>query len=474
MTNMREEHDALGDMTLPDALDYGIQTARALENFSISGITIADIPNFVQSIAQIKKAAALANRRIGVLSGPVADAIVAASDEVIASPKRDAFPVDIYHGGGGTSANMNLNEVIGIRANQILTGKKGGDKVHPNTHVNMGQSTNDVIPAAMKITAYGLLTRLRRAIEVFVDVLLEKEREFADVVKLGRTCLQDALPVTLGQQFGGYREGLERQLPDLDRVRQMCLQLPLGATAVGTEFGTFPGYKAAVYEALTSITGVTYGPETNFFDGLQNADVWMTISSTIKSIALVLNKLSADLRLMSSGPRAGLAEVELPAVQPGSSIMPGKVNPVIPEMVIQVYFRVVGNDAAVTRACEGELDLNVWESLILNCISESASLLTAVLPLLAEKCIKGIKANVERCETDARGSLALSTVIATLFDYQVASEVARRAATEGKIIEQVVVEQGILSPEMARKCLDPLLLTAPGRFNALFEQKLSV
>lgn len=471
MIAMRDEHDALGGMAVPDSLDYGIQTFRAKNNFPISGTTIADIPGFVKSIAQIKKAAALANLKIGVLARDKAEAIVMAAEEIIAGPKAEAFPVDIYHGGGGTSANMNVNEVIGIRANELLTGKKGGDAVHPNTHVNMGQSTNDVIPAAMKLTAYALLGKLHGELLGFTEVLLQKEKEFDPVVKIGRTCLQDALPVTLGQQFSGYREGLRRQLGEIDRVRHLCTMLPLAATAVGTEFGSFPGYKAAVYETLAKVTGVPYTPEDNFFDGLQNADIWISVSAVLKSIALLLNKFCADLRLMSSGPRAGLAEIELPSVQPGSSIMPGKVNPVMPEMMMQVYFRVLGNDVAVTRACEGELDLNVWESLILNCISESASLLTASLPLLADKCVKGIRANVEQCGADARRSLALSTVIATLFDYERASAVARQADLEGKSIEQVVVETGILSAAEAQRYLDPAVLTSPVRFNVLFERK---
>ncbi|CAE6866630.1 Aspartate ammonia-lyase [Paraburkholderia aspalathi] len=472
MSATREEHDALGTLTLSDALDFGIQTARARENFPVSRTTIADIPGFVRSIAQIKKAAAIANRQIGVLPVEMAQAIVAAADEIIAHQKAEAFPVDIYHGGGGTSANMNLNEVIGIRANEILTGKKGSDTVHPNTHVNMGQSTNDVIPAAMKMTAYGLLASLEHALTEFVALLAGKEQEFAAVVKLGRTCLQDALPLTLGQQFSGYREGLQRQLGELARVRETCLLLPLAATAVGTEFGTFPGYKSAVYSALGSITGVTYAPEPNFFDGLQNADIWLSVSGALKAVGLLLNKFCADLRLMSSGPRAGLAEITLPAVQPGSSIMPGKINPVMPEMVMQIYFRVLGNDVAVTRACEGELDLNVWESLILNCISESATLLTAALPLLGEKCVRGIRADVQRCARDAEHSLALSTVLATLFDYERASAVAQRAAAEGKTIEAVVVESGIMSAADARRYLDPAVLTSPEKFRALFDAKM--
>jgi len=464
MSATREEHDALGTLILSETLDYGIQTARARENFPVSRTTIADIPGFVRSIAQIKKAAAIANRQIGVLPAEMAQAIVAAADEIIAHQKAEAFPVDIYHGGGGTSANMNLNEVIGIRANEILTGKKGSDTVHPNTHVNMGQSTNDVIPAAMKMTAYGLIASLEHALTEFIALLAEKEREFATVVKLGRTCLQDALPITLGQQFSGYREGLQRQLGELARVREMCVLLPLAATAVGTEFGTFPGYKSAVYSALSSITRVTYAPEFNFFDGLQNADIWLSVSGALKAVGLLLNKFCADLRLMSSGPRAGLAEITLPAVQPGSSIMPGKINPVMPEMVMQIYFRVLGNDAAITRACEGELDLNG--------VSESATLLTAALPLLGEKCVRGIRADAERCARDAEHSLALSTVLATLFDYDRASAVAQLAAAEGKTIEAVVVESGIMSAADARRYLDPAVLTSPEKFHALFGAKM--
>ena len=465
----RIEHDALGTMTLPDSVDYGIQTARALANFPVSRTTIADIPGFVTSIAQIKKAAAAANQRIGTIQADVAEAIKSAADCVIEHMDPTAFPIDIYHGGGGTSANMNVNEVIGHLANSKLTGSKGTDRVHPNTHVNMGQSTNDVIPSAMKMTVRTLIGALLDAASDFVDVLKQKELEFADVVKLGRTCLQDALPLTMAQQFSGYREGLQRQIRELERVQRMCLDLPLGATAVGTGFGTFPGYVDAVYEALRTSTGIAFAPESNFFDGLQNADVWISISSVLKTLALTLNKLCSDLRLMSSGPRAGLGEIELPSVQPGSSIMPGKVNPVIPEMVMQVYFRVLGNDLSVTRACEGELELNVWESLILNCICESATLLTAALPLLVDKCVRGIRADARRCERDARSSLALSTVIATLFDYESASSMARQAATENRTVEDVVVERGLMTADEARRFLDPAMLTSADRFNAIFD-----
>jgi aspartate ammonia-lyase len=302
-------------------------------------------------------------------------------------------------------------------------------------------------------------------------VLAEKEQEFADVVKLGRTCLQDALPVTLGQQFSGYRTAVRRQIGELRRVRALCIELPLGATAIGTEFGTYSGYRTAVYAALQEVTGIAFEPEDNFFDGLQNADVWMSISGALKAVASTLGKFCADLRLMSSGPRAGLAEIELPSVQPGSSIMPGKVNPVIPEMVMQVYFRVLGNDLAVTRACEGELDLNVWESLIILSISESAELLTSAVPLLAEKCVRGIRADVERCRRNASESLAMSTVIASLYDYRTASDVAQQAADEGRTIAEVVVARGLMTEHEASIYLDPAALASPERFHTLFDAK---
>ncbi|ARP82888.1 aspartate ammonia-lyase [Bordetella genomosp. 8] len=468
---MRTEHDALGSMQLADSVDYGIQTARAVENFSISGITIADIPGFVASIATIKKAAAQANERVGALDAQRSAAIQWAADEVLREPDPASFPVDIYHGGGGTAANMNVNEVLARLASRRMAAGDERASVHPNDHVNLGQSTNDVIPSAMKITVHGLLEALATRVSDLCNTLRDKESEFADVVKLGRTCLQDALPVTLGQQFSGYRSALERQLAEIQRVRDLCLELPLGGTAVGTGFGAAPGYTEAVYASLRTLTGRHFHREANLFDGLQNADVWIAISAALKGTSTVLNKLSADLRLMSSGPRAGLGEIELPAVQPGSSIMPGKINPVIPEMVMQVHFRVLGNDATVTRACEGELDLNVWESVIIHCVSDSISLLSRCVPLLADRCVAGIRANHQECLRHAGGSLALSTVLAALFGYERASQVAKQAAAQDKTIQEVSIELGLLTPEAATRYLDPMLLTAPERFDVLFSRE---
>ncbi|MDE4456112.1 aspartate ammonia-lyase [Psychrobacter sp. DAB_AL62B] len=468
---MRIEHDSLGNREIEEQFYHGIQTLRAKENFSISSTTICDIDGFISSIATIKKAAALANQRIGALGTKECQAICQAVDEVLQHPDPQEFPLDIYQGGGGTPTNMNVNEVLANRANEILTGKKGYSAVHPNTHVNMGQSTNDVIPAAMKMTVYGGLGRLQQVLSQFSDDLQLKENEFSDIVKLGRTCLQDALPITLGQQFSGYRSAFERMVKEVAEVRKLCLELPLSATAIGTEFGTFPGYKSEIYKALQDLTGLPYKAENNFFDGLQNADLWIKISAVIKATALNLNKLASDLRIMSSGPRAGLSEIELPAVQPGSSIMPGKINPVIPEMAMQVYFRVMGNDVAITRACEGELDLNVWELLILNCVMESCELLIGCLPLMSTKCIQGIVANHDKCRSDAENSLALSTVIAILFDYETASRLAKQAAQENKNIKQVAVESGLLTADEAESYLDPLMMSSPEKFNLLFNTK---
>lgn len=456
MPNHRIESDALGSVEIPDALYYGVQTHRAVENFDISDRKMDDFTPFIESIAQIKKASALANRDLNRLSQEQCDAICRAADDVIGGAMKGQFPLDIFQGGGGTSTNMNVNEVIGNRANEIITGRKGNSAVHPNTHVNMGQSTNDVIPAAMKMAAFTELSQLEESIQCALETLLEKEALFSDVVKLGRTCLQDALPMTMGQMFSGYRSALQRQLVKIQTIRGQLLHLPLPATAIGTCFGCFPGFEKALYAHLSTLLNTPVHREENLFDGLQNADIWIDVSSALKSLASFFNKLSRDLRLMSSGPRAGLNEITLPAVQPGSSIMPGKINPVMPEMMIQVAFRVFGNDASVSLAADqGELELNVWESLILNGISESINLLARSIPLFTDKCLKGITANKKKCAVDAQSSLALSTVLATLVDYPMASRIAKKAYSEQATIKEVVIEEGLLSEEKATALLDP-------------------
>ncbi len=446
---MRIEEDALGTRHLADDVAYGIQTVRAIENFSISGRSIADIEGFVAAIILIKQAAARANRSSGELEVEIADAIDAAAAEQLAGIRRQDYPVDIYHGGGGTAANMNVNEVLANRASEILSGRKGADPVHPNTHVNMGQSTNDVIPSAMKIAVGGELAGLKESLIVLLGSLREKEEALAGVVKLGRTCLQDALPITFGQQFSGYRSAFERQIAEIDGLEISCLGLPLGATAIGTSFGASAQYRQVVFEELSGLTGKAFHAEKNLFDALQNADHWLKVSATLKAVAVTLSKLSADLRLMSSGPRAGLGEINLPAVQPGSSIMPGKVNPVMPEMMMQVAFRVIGNDATVTRAAEGELDLNVWESIILEAVSESIRLMRRAIPLFVTKCIAGIEVNADIGLADASGSLALSTALASIYGYPSASAVAKYAAKHGIPIGAASVALGLMGEDEA-------------------------
>ncbi len=456
----RIEHDALGEMKVPATAYYGIQTERAQRNFAVSGKTIGEYPLFIRSLAAIKKAAALANKDIGALSPEVADAICRAADEIMAGQHFGEFPMDVFQGGGGTSANMNANEVIANRANEILTGSKGYEKVHPNTHVNMGQSTNDVIPSAMHLCFYAYLLDLAESLEYLERVLERKTEEFKAVVTIARTCIQDALPITLGQEFSGYWSFIRRQIALTKQTAQDCTVLPLGGTAVGTGLGTFPGYMEHVFHHLALITGLEVVQDKNLFDGLQNGDVYVKVSAALKSAATGLGKMARDLRLLSSGPRAGFREIELPAVQPGSSIMPGKINPVMPELMNQICYQVCGNDVAVTMAVEGgELDLNVWEPVIIKCIAESATLLTNSVRLFADQCVAGIRANEEVCRTYAESALAIATVPAALFGYEQGTAVAKTAQARGISAKQATIELGLLTQDEADELMDPLSLT---------------
>ncbi len=469
MQDFRIEQDSLGNKQIPNSVYYGIQTVRGVENSSISGQSMDEFPDFVHAIAIIKKAAAIANYKSEAFSKELCQAICQACDEILENKLRGNFPLDIIQGGGGTSANMNLNEVIANRANEIITGHKGYEVVHPNTHVNMGQSTNDVIPTAMKIACHTYFGRLAMELEKLGKVFRKKETEFQDVVKMGRTCIQDALPITLGQEFSGYASLIERRFINIKNLQEKCVKLPLGGTAVGTKVGIKPNYLDNVYTELSNILGYQVYPDDNFFDGLQNADLYVDLSGGLKSLAISLSKIAADLRLLSSGPNLGLKEIILPAVQPGSSIMPGKYNPVIPELVIQTCQVVCGNDFAISMAAEaGELDLNVWEPVIIKSIAESAILLTGSIKHFAEKCINDIVANKEYCYECSSNSLALSTVIATLIDYPTGSMVAQKAMREKKTVKQVCLEEKILTKEQADILLDPILLTD----GDLFAQKI--
>lgn len=468
---MREEKDLLGNLMVPRNAYYGIQTQRAVLNFSVSGRTAADAPYFLWSIAAIKQAAAQANAQIGALNGEKAVAIVKASQEVMDGAFDSHFPIDIFQGGGGTSTNMNMNEVVANRANEIMTGNLGYDAVHPNTHVNMGQSTNDVIPAAMKMTSRTNVKRLVAELEKLELALADKSQAFANKVKLGRTCLQDAVPMTFGQQFGGYRTQVTRLKERLIQANEDALALPLGATAIGTGLSTHEGYITAVYQWLEKVTGEKYYPEEDFFDGLQNGDFYLEISAQLKKIAAFMSKMATDFRIQGSGPRAGFNEIKVPAVQPGSSIMPGKINPVMPELVNQIAYQVIGNDLAVTMAVEGgELDLNVWEPVILKALFESCSLLINVIPLFIEKCLQGIEINEEVSTRYAHESTALATIISTLFGYQVGTRIAKMAYEKKCSVREAVLSEKLLTPEQADYLLDPMTMTDPKKSTAAIKR----
>lgn len=470
---MRKERDSLGELFIPDDVYYGIQTTRALQNSGVLGVKISAFPKFIWSMAAIKKAAALANRDIGVLDNEIATAISRAADEVMSGKFDSQFPLDIFQGGGMTPANMNANEVIANRANELLTGKKGYDRVHPNTHVNKCQSTNDAMPAAVHIALHLYLQDLLSAFKPLEEVLQVKVAEFQDVVKLGRTCLQDAVPLTLGQEFSGYLSFVRRQKKKLSNVAGDCLELILGATAVGTGLGTYPGYLDKVYEHLNEITGIPFQKAENLFDGMQSCDLFIDVSSALTSLATGLSRIADTLRLLSSGPRAGLNEIQLPALQPGSSIMPGKINPVMPELVMHVCCQVRGNNHMVLMAVEdGEPDINVWESIFAKCLFESCQLLTNCMPMFAEKCLQGIQANREVCRKHAESSIALATVISSIYGYELGSKVAKTAYQQNKTVKEVAVEMDIFTPDEANELLDPMLLTDTGKCARLFKNKI--
>lgn len=454
------EKDCLGEMEIREDVYYGIQTERARNNFDISGSTVDNLPDFVQAIAEVKKAAALANCKIGKMEQQVADAICQAADEIIAGKMQGMFPVDVFQGGGSTSTNMNVNEVIAKRANEIITGHKGYDAVHPNTHVNRGQSTNDVIPTAIAIACYRYAVRMRKSLAHLDTVLERKAEEFKDVVKASRTCIQDAVPITLGQEFSGYRAFTSRHLALLDEMIKAPLEVTLGGTASGTGLSTFKGYMQEVYVQLAKVTGINVKRKENLFDGFQNGDGYVRMSAYLKSLATGLGKIATDLRIMSSGPRCGFMEVFLPAVQPGSSIMPGKVNPVMPELVNQICYQVCGDDMAITMAVEGgELDLNVWEPVIIKNLDEQFRLLTGGMVKFADLCIDGLKANEEQCRKYAEGTMANATVASAILGYPKGTEIAQKAVREGKTVKEVIRELGTFPESEVERLFDPLMMT---------------
>ena len=460
----RIERDCLGEMEIPDDLYYGIQTTRVMGVSGVLGEKVIKYPYLHRALTQMKKAAALANAEIGALSPEIAQAIAWACDQVLTGKYDDQFPLDMFQGGGYTCVNMNINEVVGNLANEHLTGHKGQDKVHPNTHVNMGQSTNDVVTSAEHLCIYPALDLLAPELDKLADAFQRKADEFADVVKVGRTCLQDA--VTLGQEFGGYAEFCRRQAANIRGLRDECFELIVGATAVGTGMGAAPGYQEAFYKHLSAQLGENVRSTKNLFDGMQNDDFCVKVSAAVKQAACGISKIAKDLRIMSSGPRAGFGEITLPSLSPGSSIMPGKINPILPELVSQVAQQTCGNDVVISMAFEqGELEISVWAPTLYKNLFESFDLLTKVIPLFIEKCINGIEANRERCSKEARETIALSTVVAATLGYPEGVKVSHYAQEHNLAVADAVLEMGIMTKEEADLLLDPALLVDPARMS---------
>ncbi|WP_129116532.1 class II fumarate hydratase [Halegenticoccus tardaugens] len=458
----RTERDSLGEMRVPADAYWGAQTQRAVENFPISDVTFGR--RFVRALGAVKKAAAQANRDLGMIPEDVADAIVEAADEVMAGEHDDQFPVDVFQTGSGTSSNMNANEVIANRAAELMGEEIGSRIVHPNDHVNFGQSSNDVIPTAMHVSASEAVEKdLVPALETLREALADKERAFDHVVKTGRTHLQDATPVRLGQEFGGYRSQIEKGIERVDAVRGRLGELALGGTAVGTGLNTHPDFPELAATYISEDTGVEFREADDHFEAQAAHDAMAEAHGALRTVAGSLNKIANDLRLLASGPRNGLGEIEQPENQPGSSIMPGKINPVVAEAVNQVHKQVVGNDAAVAAgAAEGQLDLNLYKPVLAHNFLQSAELLTNASEVFAERFVAKLEANEEHCAEQVERSMALATALNPTIGYDKAAEVAKEALKRDKSVREVVVEKGYLTEAEADEVLDPERMTHRG------------
>lgn len=458
----RVEHDPLGELQVPDSALWGIQTERARRNFRISGLR--SLPAFVDGIVQVKKAAAITHRETGRMDRDLADAIVSAANEVLEGQHRDQFVVDPYQAGAGTSHNMNANEVLANRANEILGAARGEyAPVHPNDHVNMAQSTNDAIPTALRLAALGLLTPLLDGMGVLSEALLAKGFEFDEVVKSGRTHLQDATPIRLGQEFAAYGGTVERNAQRIGAAAEWLRDLNIGGSAVGTGLNVEPEYPDLMVKHLADGTGLQLRGALDRVQAMQSMGDFAAFSGAVRSYAVDLSKIASDLRLLASGPRTGLAEIRLPAVQPGSSIMPGKVNPSIPEMVNMVCYQVLGADQVVAMASEaGELELNVMMPVIAHNLLLALQLLANGSRTLAERCVSGVEADEERCRYWLELSPAIVTALAPRVGYAKAAALAKEAVESGVTVRELVAQAGILSPSELDSVLDLAAMTEIG------------
>ncbi|MDH2327745.1 aspartate ammonia-lyase [Cereibacter sp. SYSU M97828] len=459
----RIEHDLIGDRDVPEAVYYGVHTLRAVENFPISGQRLLDTPDLIVALAAIKEAAAEANIELGLLDADRGNAIVAACREIRAGALRDQFVVDLIQGGAGTSTNMNANEVIANRALELMGHQRGDYRhLHPNEHVNLGQSTNDVYPTALKLAAWVGISRLVAAMGSLREAFAGKSAEFADVLKMGRTQLQDAVPMTLGQEFGTYALMLSEDESRLTEAVQLIREINLGATAIGTGITAHPDYAATVRAKLSTIVGVELVTSPDLIEATQDCGAFVQLSGVLKRVAVKLSKTCNDLRLLSSGPRAGFNEINLPARQAGSSIMPGKVNPVIPEVVNQVAFEVIGNDVTITMAAEGgQLQLNAFEPIIFYSLARSIAHLTAACRTLEVHCVRGITANRERLREMVEQSIGIVTALNPYIGYRHATDIALEAHQTGRGVYELVLEKGLMPKEQLDAVLRPEMLTRP-------------
>ena len=458
----RLEHDSIGDKEVPAEALYGVQTLRAAENFVITKHPIH--PEMIKSLGAVKKACAIVNKRVGTIKPEVADAIIAASEEVMAGMHDDAFITDAIQGGAGTSMNMNANEVI-ANIGAVKMGGKPGDYnlVHPNNDVNFGQSTNDVIPTAGKLTALTLLRKLEAELEDLEKAFLAKSDEFDHIIKMGRTQLQDAVPIRLGQEFHAYAEVTKRGLARIRKSEEELLSLPLGGTAIGTGINADVTFYNTVCDEFAAVTGFPFKQAEDTIDATQNIDGYAAVSTAVKNCAIALSKVGNDLRLLSSGPRTGIGEINLPAMQNGSSIMPGKVNPVIPEVLTQAAFLCAGNDVTIGMAVEaGQLELNAFEPVTFYCLFGSIEALTGAVNTFIHNCVEGITANEQRCVALLESSVGTITALNPYIGYQAAADTAKEALRTGRPVRELILEKGLLTKEEMEVILDPFAMTKPG------------
>ncbi len=460
---VRREHDLLGEREVPADALFGVQTLRGVENFPITGVRLSHFPALIRALAQVKQAAARANARLGLLDPRLADAIERSCREIVDGHWHGHFVVDMVQGGAGTSTNMNANEVIANRALELLGHERGDYRhCHPNNHVNLSQSTNDVYPTAIRVAVVISLRELIAAMSALRAALADKGAELAAVLKMGRTQLQDAVPMTLGQEFTAFAVTTAEDIARLEETARLFLEVNLGGTAIGTGINADPRYQGTVIEELRKLTGLQVVPAENLVEATPDMGAFVMFSGVLKRVAVKLSKLCNDLRLLSSGPRCGLNEINLPAMQPGSSIMPGKVNPVIPEVVNQIAFQVIGNDLTITMAAEaGQLQLNVMEPIIAFNVFQSLDILAAGVRTLTERCVRGITANPERCRAMVEGSIGIVTALVPVLGYERAGEVAQEALATGRSVREIVLADGDLPEAQLDELLSPEAMTTP-------------